>query len=102
MTKDRPLPAGTRVRYKYTHWFPHWNGLGTMLDDGTTLMDGRSDPLGTVEASREGWAKMRDQTPNLEHALAVSNRRAWIAAALCEADEPDASAPKSWSEQPKA
>lgn len=70
----RDLPIGTRVRLKAgVHTFSGWRGTATMLDGGTAIKDGATDRFGgLIDATREEWAVMRDQTPNPEHAAAVT------------------------------
>ena len=90
MSKTDSLSAGTRVQFKAPHWDHRWNRCGTMLASGVVLRDGRSDPLGTVQADRPAWAKMHDQTPNPEHALAVADQKAWTLAAIFAEDDQQA------------
>ena len=76
MTAD--LPTGTRVRLK-TRTMSGWRGKATILlpYQGKAIKDGWT-PDGTwsfdgyVEACRHEWAVLRDQTPNPEHATALS------------------------------
>ena len=58
-----------------------------MLASGLALRDGRSDPMGTVQAERHEWAKMHNQAANPEHALAVSDYQAWVAGAIFAEDQ---------------
>lgn len=71
MTDDfARLPPGTRVRLKRgVGTITGWSGTATILDDIRAIKDGHTVLWGGgVIATGSEWAKLRDQTPNPEHA----------------------------------
>jgi hypothetical protein len=70
------MTLGTRVRLKIAS-MGGWRGCATLLsDDGWAIKDGSCE---SIVALPDQWAKMRDQTPNPEHAGMV----AYVAAGGC-------------------
>ena len=70
---ERRLKRGDRVRLKVRSIFG-WKGCGTYLGGGAFVRDG-SDGLtyGPSMAADYELARMRDQTPNPEHAQIVAS-----------------------------
>lgn len=68
----KSFSTGVRVR-ALARTITGWMGTGTYISDGQILMDGRSDLLrGSADFERDQLARMKDQTPNPEHAAALA------------------------------